>query len=89
MPADWIGKALIDPDGAPVGQITSAQDGYVKVSAPMSQDYWLSEEHIEPVQGVLRLRWRRNEVPKHRVDAPPNEVAAAADAHGRDNPLDG
>jgi hypothetical protein len=87
MPANWIGKAIVDPDGAPVGQVSSAQGGYVKVDAPLTQDYWLREEHMDLVHGVLRLHWRRSDIPRYRVDAPPAEVAAAAEAHGHENPL--
>jgi hypothetical protein len=76
-----IGDAVYSADGDQFAYVKEVRGDYFKLDVPMAQDYWLACTHISGIaDGQVRLRFVKSELDDHRLEAPPLEQVATADA---------
>ena len=73
------GDSVWTADGEQFANVKEVQGDYFKLDVPMAQDYWLSCTHISGIaDGQVRLKFGRDEIDDHKLEAPPLEPVASA-----------
>lgn len=61
------GQEMYSSDGELLGTVTHVGETYVKLSAPMSVDYWLPLETVEETEtNLLRATFASGELSRYR-----------------------